>query len=62
VRLESFASKEFPLVSAVAPHLRASNLDAIFEFGLSILFDAIARDAQAIRDGRDPDRAEGLSL
>jgi AcrR family transcriptional regulator len=48
VRLEAFEDARFPLVSAVVPHLRAANLDAIFEFGLDILFDAMRRDAEAI--------------
>jgi len=54
VRLENFDRSEYPLVSAVAPQLRAGNLDAIFEFGLTILFDAIERDARAIREQREP--------
>ena len=48
VRLETFKDARFPLVSAVASHLRADRLDAVFEFGLDILFDAMRRDAEAI--------------
>jgi AcrR family transcriptional regulator len=48
VQLETFKNERFPLVSAVAPHLRADRLDAVFEFGLDILFDAMRRDAEAI--------------
>jgi AcrR family transcriptional regulator len=33
----------FPRVSAVAPHLRAGNLDAIYDFGMDVIFDAIRR-------------------
>ncbi|MGA8048764.1 MAG: TetR/AcrR family transcriptional regulator C-terminal domain-containing protein [Burkholderiales bacterium] len=51
VRLETLEDAHFPLVSAVVPHLRAANLDAIFEFGLDILFDAMRRDAEAIARG-----------
>lgn len=36
------ASIPYPHVRAVAPHLRADNLDAVFEFGLEVLFDALA--------------------
>lgn len=32
----------FPQVRAVAPHLQVQNLDAVFEFGLTVLFDALA--------------------
>ena len=32
----------YPHVRAVAPHLRADRLDAVFEFGLEVLFDALA--------------------
>jgi AcrR family transcriptional regulator len=49
VRLEAFEDPRFPRVTAVVPHLRASKLDAIFEFGLDIIFDAMERDAETIR-------------
>ncbi len=32
----------FPRVRAVAPHLTVKNLDSVFEFGLDVLFDALA--------------------
>lgn len=32
----------YPHVRAVAPYLRADKLDAVFEFGLEVLFDALA--------------------
>ena len=52
LRLETFDDARFPLVSAVAPHLRADRLDAVFEFGLDILFDAMQRDADAIAQAK----------
>lgn len=53
VRLENFSDNRYPLVSAVVPHLRAGNLDAIFEFGLDIIFEAMRRDAEAIRKAQE---------
>ncbi|HWN39291.1 MAG TPA: TetR/AcrR family transcriptional regulator C-terminal domain-containing protein [Gammaproteobacteria bacterium] len=42
IRLEQFSDPErFPLVSAIVPELRVSNLDAIFAFGLDVIFDAL---------------------
>jgi AcrR family transcriptional regulator len=42
VILEDFSDPEsFPRVSEVVPHLRVSNLDAIFEFGLATIFEAM---------------------
>jgi AcrR family transcriptional regulator len=42
VRLERFSDPErFPLVTAVVPELRVANLDAIFKFGLDVIFDAM---------------------
>ena len=32
-----------PHVRAVAPHLRVEKLDAVFEFGLDVIFEALAR-------------------
>lgn len=32
----------YPHLRAVAPHLRVDKLDAVFEFGLEVLFDALA--------------------
>lgn len=52
VRLETFSDTKYPLVSAVVPQLRASNLDAIFEFGLDIIFEAMRRDAEAIQQAQ----------
>jgi AcrR family transcriptional regulator len=54
VRLEVFTDERFPLVSAVVPHLRAANLDAIFEFGLQIVFEAMQRDAEAAQRANKP--------
>lgn len=48
VRLENFDDPHYPLVSAVVPHLRASNLDAIFEFGLDVIFESMRRDSEAL--------------
>jgi AcrR family transcriptional regulator len=31
----------YPHAAAIAPHLRASNLDVVFEFGLDAIFDAL---------------------
>lgn len=46
VKLEQVADLErFPHVAAVAPHLRVGNLDAVFDFGLDVIFDAIRRSA-----------------
>jgi len=43
VRLERFSEPErFPLVTAIVPELRVGNLDAIFAFGLDVIFDAMA--------------------
>ncbi|SRR5581483_3820357 len=56
VKLEQFAgSKRYPRVAAVVPHLRLANLDAIFGFGLDVIFEAMRKQA-AGRSGR---RAEG---
>ena len=42
IRLEQFADQErFPLVTAIVPELRVKNLDAIFAFGLDVIFDAL---------------------
>ncbi len=46
VSLEHFSKgKRYPRVAAVVPHLRLANLDAIFEFGLDVIFDAMHRTA-----------------
>ncbi|HVY63668.1 MAG TPA: TetR/AcrR family transcriptional regulator [Gammaproteobacteria bacterium] len=45
-RLERFSDpKRFPLVTSVAPELRVANLDAIFQFGLDVIFAAMADEA-----------------
>jgi len=62
VGLEHFTLNErFPRVGAVAPHLRVANLDAIFAFGLDVIFDAMRRErnkasGERLRrsPGRDP--------
>jgi AcrR family transcriptional regulator len=41
-----------PHVRAVAPHLRIQNLDAVFEFGLNLLFDALAERVATGKSGR----------
>jgi TetR/AcrR family transcriptional regulator, tetracycline repressor protein len=44
VKLENFRdAKRYPLVSAVAPHLEVSRLDALFRFHLDIVFEAMAK-------------------
>ena len=37
----------YPRVRAVAPHLSVQNLDTVFEFGLDVLFDALAARVKA---------------
>lgn len=42
-KLETFSDPErFPLVTAIVPELRVRNLDAIFAFGMDVIFDAMA--------------------
>ena len=49
VSLENFSQGErYPRVAAVAPHLRLRNLDAIFEFGLDVIFDAMREKAAKV--------------
>jgi AcrR family transcriptional regulator len=44
VLLEGFSDPEhFPLVTQVVPELRVANLDAIFQFGMDIIFEGIER-------------------
>lgn len=58
VQLETFSDrKRFPRVAAVSRYLRASSLDAVFEFGLDLLFDEIRKQAVGKR-GRDAESAE----
>ncbi len=55
IRLERFSEPErFPLVTAVVPELRVANLDAIFEFGLDVIFAALERECRRAngRSGR----------
>lgn len=48
VVLEDFNDPEqFPYVSRVVPHLRVSNLDKIFAFGMDTIFDAMRRSLEA---------------
>ena len=43
VKLETFSDpKRFPLVTAIVPELRVGNLDAIFSFGMDVIFAAMA--------------------
>lgn len=39
----------FPRVRAVAPHLTVKKLDSVFEFGLDVLFDALAAQTGAVK-------------
>jgi AcrR family transcriptional regulator len=39
----------FPRVRAIAPHLTVQNLDAVFEFGLDVLFEALAKAAPELK-------------
>ena len=58
VQLETFSDRQrFPRVAAVSRYLRASSLDAVFEFGLDLLFDEIRKQAVGKR-GRDAESAE----
>ena len=42
VKLETFSEPEsFPLVTAIVPELRIGKLDALFAFGLDVIFDAM---------------------
>jgi len=50
--------QRFPRVAAVARYLRASNLDAVFEFGLDVLFDEIRRQAGVGRRAREEGAGE----
>jgi AcrR family transcriptional regulator len=59
VKLEKLGDRQrFPRVAAVARYLRVSNLEAVFEFGLDILFDEIRKQAAAGRRGREEGPAE----
>jgi len=57
VKLETFSDRQrFPRVAAVARYLRTSNLDAVFEFGLDLLFDEIRK--QVGKRGRETESDE----
>jgi len=56
LRLENFHDPAYPLVSAAVPHLRAANLDGIFEFGLNIILDSVQRDAQTLKKNHNAKR------
>ena len=48
VKLESFSDPErFPLVTEIVPELRVRNLDAIFAFGMDVIFDAMSAHLRA---------------
>lgn len=48
--LEDFSDPaRFPRVTEVVPHLRTAKLGGIFEFGLDLIFDAMAREAAGAR-------------
>jgi AcrR family transcriptional regulator len=43
IKLERFADPQrFPLVTSIVPELRVANLDAVFAFGLDVIFNALA--------------------
>jgi AcrR family transcriptional regulator len=47
-KLETFSDPErFPLVTAIVPELRVRNLDAIFAFGMDVIFDAMSAHLRA---------------
>jgi AcrR family transcriptional regulator len=53
VRLESFADAgRFPRVAAIAPYLRVGELEAVFEFGLDVIFGAMQKRAQGRKKGK----------
>jgi AcrR family transcriptional regulator len=59
VKTENLGDRQrFPRVAAVARYLRVSNLDAVFEFGLDVLFDEIRKQAALGRRGREDGPAE----
>jgi hypothetical protein len=50
VRLENFQeSEQFPHVAAVVPHLRLANLDAIYDFGLEMIFREMQKSAKVAK-------------
>lgn len=53
IRLERFRdTRRFPRVSAVVPHLRVKNLEAIFKFGMDLIFGAMRRQSRRPRTRR----------
>jgi AcrR family transcriptional regulator len=59
VNLENPGDRQrFPRVAAVARYLRVSNLEAVFEFGLDVLFDEIRKQAALGRRVREEGPAE----
>lgn len=47
IRLETFSDVErYPLVTAIVPELRVAKLDAVFAFGLDVIFGAMADHAR----------------
>lgn len=47
VQLENFDRREqYPHIAAVAPHLRVANLDAIYDFGLEMIFRELEKSAK----------------
>lgn len=50
-------SVQLPHIRAVAPHLRVERLDSVFEFGLDVLFDALARELGATKPVKRRQRA-----
>jgi AcrR family transcriptional regulator len=59
VQLETFSDRQrFPRVAAVARYLRANSLDAVFEFGLDLLFDEIRKQAAVGKRGREAGSGE----
>ena len=47
-KLETFSDPErFPLVTAIVPELRVRNLDAVFAFGLDVIFAAMSAHLRA---------------
>jgi len=48
VQLEHFDRQaQYPHIAAVAPHLRVAGLDAIYDFGLEMIFRELENSAKA---------------
>lgn len=55
VVLEDFNDPEhFPFVSQVVPHLRVSNLDAVYKFGMDRIFEAMQRSLEEPKARKKP--------